>query len=260
VGAEVLAGAEYVINGSKFLLSSVDLKASAKTFWCLPGKSILATPHYHSQMSGDFALPDQYTRRVKRRTPAGLVLGAHADTGMRVGDIALVDALLAKRVRNLAVGDVRVKSDDGEVWLFGCTSPQVSTSYPTEPKRYAFAVMDRPNDFQPQTDTPPAPTMEIEPRYRAIERTMALKGSRLERPWVILKLPEKTGVIRGLYMPDNCKNRDDMAVVEAVSPGCKHVRPGHLVWYQRRALEGLYALGKDFGALPEYAIFAILNP
>ena len=99
----------------------------------------------------------------------------------------------------------------------------------------------------------------MEPRYKATSRTMHLKNKKLDRPWVIWKLPTKCEQMRGLYLPDHMKDRDDMAIVEAVSPNCQHVKPGHIVWYQRRALEGLYSAGPDFGALPEYAIFAIIN-
>jgi hypothetical protein len=248
------------INGREYKEPSIDLDLARQTLWAFPGKAIFVAPDPDAESKiGDFVLPGRYTTR--QRLPIALCIAAHHETGLEVGANYIVNQRYAKRVKNVAIGSFRVPKEAGQVWLFGSTSPQLGTSHIVGPKNYALCRIEDERDTFIQWPECLFTVAKVETSRKCVgQRYARVKGQVVPRGMVSLRLPKRKETGReGIVIVDRLQSRPDIAIVESASPQCEHAKAGMLVWYQRRALTGLFADGNDFACVPEDAIFAAVN-
>lgn len=249
-----------IVNRQKFDPPVIDLDAAARSFLCAPEAFIVAMPKA-SDERGELIVPSLESRR--RRLSIGTVIAAGKHTGLTVGDHAMVEAKYAKRVQGLSSGTFK---HDGEVWMFGITSPAVQSSYVVHAHHTVLAILGfQPGDF-PLALPKDSPILVQNPKpetnARITNHFRKRKGKQVVEGRILMRLFEKwTELPSGLQLIDRYHDRADVGLVLGASSECKLARPGDYVIYQRRGIDGLYPEGdKSLAYIPERAIFARCLP
>lgn len=263
-----------IVNDRPYHSPDIDYQTARSMLWCFPGKAIFAapTPQDENQRESGLLLTDRGASI--RRLPVATCIAAHPDTDILPGQIYIVHQAYAKRVRQLRFGDWCVPRGEAEIWLFGCTSPTVQSCQEVPASKYALSQLQREYLCAETLDEYKALIYEfVQPRafpFRLRDipkenkavgiRYVTKKGRAETSGTVVLRLPERKLVSSGgIELANRQKERPDVAVIESVSSECKTAQAGMVVWYERRALTGLYEGPDGFGVLPEMAIYAAVD-
>lgn len=245
-----------------FHAPEIDLAAAWRSIYALPHKFMIAVVPIDHQKGGLY-LDDESARR--ERLTVGVVIAAGAATDLQVGDHAVVVAKFAKVVRGLRVGDFeyRLAPDqegyvrDGEIWMFGLTSPHVRECRLVEARHTVVAVVGH-TEF----DREPVNFPKSAPR----DAQYAVHDGSPGQGRVLIRLDSKSAIWANshggpdLHLPDRLADRADEGTIIASSRSCVHVAPGDRVLYLRRGLESMYPDGQDDLAFaPEKAIYAVVK-
>lgn len=247
-----------IINGRQYASPSLDLENAP--FWCFPGRAIFATPKHDEQTQTDAGVHLSHQTASIRRLPVATCVRASYELDLLVGNDYVVHQGLAKRVQDLRVGKWRFPKEDGELWLFGCTSPRKGQIVDVHPNSWLNAELDEKPSYIWQTEECPYPLRDVPLGLRAHDALSWGRDSRKVVGTCILSLPAPKKERNGLVLIDRHQEWPDMAVVLAVSPACKTVKPGMVVWYQRAGLHGWGHLPElNFASIHETAIFAAVD-
>lgn len=250
---------ELSINDRTITCPNIDFQFFEERVWAFPGKAIFATCRASTQQKLDSGVLITNRRASIRRAPVAWCLAANVKEDVEPGSICIVNQTYAKRVKDLKIGPMSFPMESGEIWLFGCASPMRGTAFRIRPEQYLYAKLSDGNSNQPSVC--PFWRSNVQPKYLAAGcHTIISAGKLIAGGKVSIKMPDRREYNRmGLVLPDNLKDRPDIALVESVTANCKHAEPGMYVWYQRRALTGLENLADGYAILPEEAIFAAVD-
>ncbi len=249
------------VNDRPYRSPRIDYAGLARRLWCLPGCAIFATPSHIAvdERDSGLILPTRWTER--QRLPVATCVQADPAIGIVPGDVCIVHQGFAKRVSSVRIGSWTLPRGDGELWLFGCASPRKGDCYRLRPDNWLYAHLDHHETAaELQGEVCPFIPYDLDVDLRAVDCTRYYRGSLEQHGQVALALPTAQKTRNGLALIDKYQEWPDMGITLAASPGCKHVEPGLLAWYQRAALHGWGSLPHlQFASVHEQAIFAFVD-